>query len=447
MKKELLYILIILSSYTYSQKEISVERVSDIEKLISKVLVGNCNEIFNIKFNGDIESIGYFSGGMEGLGINAGVLLSTGIANKITLNHLNNPKSKETSFNFNRTGSIDLFPFVGTHTFDACSIEFDFIPSSDTVRLKYVFASEEYPEYVGPGFNDGFGFFLEGPGIEDKILLSTIPNTDEIVSINNVNELKNPKLYVYNDSLTNISFDGFTTPLVAKHAVIQGEMYHLKIVVADGFDGVFDSGVFLEAGSFNDSENEYVTYAKNNSYFDCLEGEIEIHRAKSNDKNDTIEFDFKSDLAEGADFIIEPSKIIFKPDEYMKTIKVINLNEFSNGQKIEFSIESNDCEPSIDSLFTFPKKNYLRGTILDGEEFVRGLVKSYTINNDKSTTIIDSMIIDGDGYYELPIEHDSLYILFLPEESSNYLPSYAGGGYYPSTLNSLDINCEGFVLL
>ena len=47
-----------------------------------------------------------------------------------------------------------------------------------------------------------------------------------------------------------IQFDGFTTPLTATAAVNCGDTYHIKLVVADVNDDVWDSGVFLEAGSF-----------------------------------------------------------------------------------------------------------------------------------------------------------------------------------------------------
>ena len=49
-------------------------------------------------------------------------------------------------------------------TFDACVIEFDFIAASDNLlACEFIFASEEYPEYVGSWFNDIFGFFISEP--------------------------------------------------------------------------------------------------------------------------------------------------------------------------------------------------------------------------------------------------------------------------------------------
>ena len=52
-----------------------------------------------------------------------------------------------------------------SQTFDASILEFDFITFSDTILFSYVFASEEYKEFVNANFNDAFGFFISGPGI------------------------------------------------------------------------------------------------------------------------------------------------------------------------------------------------------------------------------------------------------------------------------------------
>ena len=44
-------------------------------------------------------------------------------------------------------------------------LEFDFFPSADTVKFNYVFAGEEYLEWVNTQFNDVFAFLISGPGI------------------------------------------------------------------------------------------------------------------------------------------------------------------------------------------------------------------------------------------------------------------------------------------
>ncbi|CAN5396095.1 hypothetical protein BH11BAC1_BH11BAC1_28620 [soil metagenome] len=57
-----------------------------------------------------------------------------------------------------------------------------------------------------------------------------------------------------------MQYDGYTTVLTARAGVIPCETYHLKIAIADVTDGVYDSGVFLEGGSFKSTGIFQVAY-------------------------------------------------------------------------------------------------------------------------------------------------------------------------------------------
>jgi hypothetical protein len=47
-----------------------------------------------------------------------------------------------------------------------------------------------------------------------------------------------------------VVYDGFTVVLEAKRQVECGQTYHIKLAIGDALDQAYDSGVFLEAGSF-----------------------------------------------------------------------------------------------------------------------------------------------------------------------------------------------------
>src|SRR5690606_30625435 len=163
---------------------------------------------------------------------------------------------------------------------DVGVVEFDFTALGDTLRFKYIFASEEYNEHVCSPYNDAFGFFISGPGIVGNPNytnaaknVALIPNTNVPVAINTVNrgiagEFGNtatcnavsPNWQANNiyfvDNENNISpnatqFDGFTVPFLVEVPLICGETYHIKLAIADATDRKNDSAVFIEAGSFS----------------------------------------------------------------------------------------------------------------------------------------------------------------------------------------------------
>jgi hypothetical protein len=109
-------------------------------------------------------------------------------------------------------------------------------------------------EYVGQGYNDVFGFFVEGinpsGGYYDHQNMALIPETTEVVSIDNVNLYHNSAYYVDNIGGSSIQFDGFTTVIEVNFDVIPMSNYHIKMAICDVGDDMFDSGVFLEAHSF-----------------------------------------------------------------------------------------------------------------------------------------------------------------------------------------------------
>ncbi len=155
--------------------------------------------------------------------------------------------------------SLDsILGYIGTN--DACVLEFDLIPNSDTITFDYVFGSEEYLEFVASSYNDIFGFFISGPGISGNQNIALIPGTSTPVSINNINSTSYSSYYningdgytsPYYDSSYYIQYDGFTDVLQARSAVTPCETYHLKIAIADVGDESYDSGVFIRENSLN----------------------------------------------------------------------------------------------------------------------------------------------------------------------------------------------------
>jgi gliding motility-associated-like protein len=241
-----------------------------VEELVKNIFAkGTCDNISNVSSFGHPGGIGYFEGGENVINLSKGIILATG-----SIHHAKGPNlSTDKSGNFGDTsGDVDLNLMATNSVRDAVGIEFDFVPLDSLVTFRYVFASEEYCEFVGSIYNDVFGFFISGPGIEGGFSnnsrnVALIPGTEDFVAINSVNHLSNSNYYVGNEIQGDavecglpyttppfyelIEYDGFTRKLTALLRLIPCETYHIRLVVADVGDHFYDSAVFLEAESFN----------------------------------------------------------------------------------------------------------------------------------------------------------------------------------------------------
>ncbi|MEZ5196474.1 MAG: choice-of-anchor L domain-containing protein [Bacteroidales bacterium] len=180
-------------------------------------------------------------------------------------------------------------------TYDACVLEFDFVPESDTLRFRYKFGSDEYNEYVGSIFNDVFGFFVTGPnpdgGMYTNQNVAVLPNTNISVTINNVNNgYANPGIvptgpctncayFADNTGGLTLEYDAFTTVITATLKVVPCQTYTISIGVADVGDHIFDSGVFIEENSFESPKIEVETDpfpqgVSDNMIEGCVEADI-----------------------------------------------------------------------------------------------------------------------------------------------------------------------------
>jgi len=210
--------------------------------------------IQNVTFSGTGNSAGLFAGGAGIIGFDQGVALSSGeIADIVGPNLL-----PDTTTVLGTPGDADLDTFSGKTTYDATVLEFDFIPEGDTVTFQYVFASEEYNEYVNTDYNDVFAFLIgNGTNIVNCALVGDPPVP---VSINTVNNgpnndgvgASNAVLFVNNwaPSTLNTEMDGLTVVLTCTASVTPLATNHIKMAIADATDTTYDSNVFIEAGSF-----------------------------------------------------------------------------------------------------------------------------------------------------------------------------------------------------
>lgn len=277
MKKNvyILFLSFIAITFSYFAKAQLVVTPNQTATALAAKLTGTGVSVSNAVLNCPGESNGIFVATASNLGLDSGILLTTGLAQSgINGVGADGIESDFAGYGNNNGSDPDLNILSGQSTFDKCILEFDFIPAGDSIKFDYVFGSEEYDTYSCSQFNDAFGFFISGPGITGSPNIALIPGTNIGVTINSTTDpaqaVPQPtagnivtfcnsmgpgspftQYYVANLNGTTIAYNGFTTVLTALSAVTPCLTYHLKLAIADASDPGWDSGTFLKAGSLS----------------------------------------------------------------------------------------------------------------------------------------------------------------------------------------------------
>lgn len=310
---------------------------SSATNLIQNVLVGSGVTVSNVTFNGVSQAIGSFTASGTNLGINSGIIITTGTIAPTAAGPQGPNNQQDAGVDNGAPGSSILTNIIGNTTYDASVIQFNVVPYADTVRFKYVFASEEYLEYCGTPFNDIFGFFISGPGIVpdgsfgNYRNIARIPGSGQTVAINNVHSAvssningnsvpaQNAGYYVNNNGGSTIQYDGFTVPLEAISKVQCGQTYNLIIAIADVGDGIYDSGIFLEANSLTSKTPVEIDFELSALAFNdddlmaegCTDVTFTLTRENNLNQALTIPINLTGSAVEIADYTNVPNSITF----------------------------------------------------------------------------------------------------------------------------------------
>lgn len=328
------------------------------EEVVETILLGEGVQIFNITYTGDLDQIGSFDANNSNILIENGMIMATGSC--VNVIGPNSSGSSTTGGGNFGVSDPDLDQLSTFNTNDAAVLEFDFIPTGDSLSFNYSFGSDEYNEYVCGSVNDAFGFFLSGPGINgpysnNAINLAVIPETDGTpVTINSVNNgnvgsagiasncaqvdpdwMNNTAYYV--DNATNsdpnaTQLDGFTVTLKAEASVQCGQTYHIKIAIADAGDTAFDSAVFIEGGSFSSNAFDIIATASisGNQIFGgdttvvetCNDAIFQVVRPVAN-ITDTLDITISGTATNGVDYELIDSEVIMEVGEFSYDIPLI----------------------------------------------------------------------------------------------------------------------------
>lgn len=387
--KYLFSILTFCCSVFYGMTQLTTS-VQSPTNLVQNVLLGDPGiTVTNISFLGAPSAIGSFDATGTNLGIEKGIIMTTGTIIGNTNGPLGPNNSASAGYDNNTAGYQLLTSIVGKETFNASVLSFDFSTCSDSIEFRYVFGSEEYPEYVGSQFNDVFGFFISGPGFSGQQNIARLPN-GSVVAINNVNNgnsspaqgvpvtgPSNPQYFVgngngsqapYNASSIYIQYDGFTKVLTAKAKVQCGQTYHLTLAIADVGDGVWDSGIFLEAKSFKANDPLKVTHTivnpipntSNTLAEPCGQAKIKFERTNCNINSPmVINITPSGTATNGVDYQTLPSSVTIPAGSTTTEFDLIslldNISEGIEDIKLTFNYLDNCGDPRVKEIELFIK--------------------------------------------------------------------------------------------
>lgn len=326
MKRLLLSLLWLIPSVLFSQ--IVIDDTLTTQQLVEDVLInascaGTDNFIQSTGTDfGAVNGIASFEANGSGFPFSSGIILSSGDVNAAP-----GPNSNIQS-NGNWPGDADLEAFTtAINTNDASFIQFDFTPFTEQLSFDFIMASEEYDQNFECTFSDAFAFILtdQSTGISEN--LAVLPGTTIPIEVTNIRPdvpgqcaAVNEEFFgqynfaPFNDAATAATnFNGQTVALTAQAALIPGNLYTIKLVVADQGDSNFDIAVFIEAGSFNVTNTD-------------LGADILIENGLAVCEGDTITLDATDPDADTYTWFFNDVEII---GETMSTLTVAAEGEYS----------------------------------------------------------------------------------------------------------------------
>jgi hypothetical protein len=331
-----LSILTLLTASIQMAAQLNIQPVLTPQLITNTLVSSGITNVTGVTYTGAPGAAGYFSTGSvpTNLGISSGILLTTGLAQ----NAQGPNTSTAAGTNLGQPGNplLDsLFP--ANTTFDAAAITITFTPQDCVIFIRYVFGSEEYPEYVNSNFSDCLGMFLSGPnpqgGDYQNFNIATVPGTNTPIGISTINNgtsnsgpCINCQYYIDNGGGVFVQYDAFTTVLTASAQVVPGMSYTLQIAIADGGDAILDAGVFLEAQSLSSANLSWdIVYNHLGNHQMGYEGccDVEVTFFRPAPANDTMVIHFGHTFGtatNGVDFPQIPDSLIILPGQHSTTL-------------------------------------------------------------------------------------------------------------------------------
>lgn len=356
----MVFSILLLISHTSSGQIVVTQEMPT--QYVEKIC-GNSVQWYNPVVIGSTDALASFTGGVSGglaPTMDSGILLSTG--SLASSNAMAGPSSIFNNTDMGTPGIPELSAMSGEDTFDGIILQFDIIPTTNQLKVNFMFGSEEYPEWVNTDYNDLMAVFLSGPGFPvgggQNIAIS--PNGFGI-STNTINnglwcppagiDATNPMFFINNcNGVHNNAMDGFTIMLVAEAFVVPCETYTIRFMIADVIDAEHDSWLFIqENGIYSEGlhVNAQVNYPNEGTEMveGCLPGEIVFSINEPLPSDHTFDIEWTGTAISGVDYLPLPTSITIPAGETSVTIPLIVLTDgvLEGIEEIVGTFQANIC--------------------------------------------------------------------------------------------------------
>lgn len=514
MKKVLrIAVVFLLSGFGLFAQNISVQNSAPYNNpfwLVQNVLMDNSVTAFR-PYNSlglpiiapNTNQVGRFTCTNPNFGLDSGIVMFTDNANLVVPGGTGTSMMMTPSTSANLQSVLTQINSSATNLNDLVRIDFSFNAPSDSIKFDYIFGSQEYTGYTCSGFNDVFGFFLIGPGINgapnnqiDTVNLAVIPGTSVPVAINTINQgypssgnaapciAANPNYVahsVYYNANTGgssiVNLEGFTDVFTAEAKVICGAQYTIRMIIADVSDGMLNSAVFLGARSFraptlNISQPTTASGSRDSVITEgCNVSKLVIERDGNMGDTIPISFTYSGNAISGVDYAPLPATVTLYPGMRADTLYLealfdnipegvdtlrVNMQPITNtcatypAMSVEYYIVDKNpvlvglVEADRDTVFCPGQDVHLSGVGSGGEGQLYSWWESNYTNGDTMTvtptqTTTYYYYVTDECYADTVVDSITIY---LP----NYIPMVPSNASYlicPGDAQTLDVNFTG----
>jgi hypothetical protein len=251
--------------FSLSSLAATITPTSDATTLVNAILGPGITLVGTPTLIGVTNQQGTFTGATAAVGFDSGIVLTSGSVLNIFGQNTDGPETRgvgglsaDLSEDLGRPGDADLNTLAGFETHDANALTFNFRfgdgTSGGNLFFNFVFASEEYIDWIDTDFNDVFGFYVDGINVA---LVAGQP-----ITVNTINDVANSGSYINNVTNTNglpvagrdTRYDGLTRVLLAQKLGLGSGEHTMSFRVADASDGVLDAAVFIQGGTFSEQQ-------------------------------------------------------------------------------------------------------------------------------------------------------------------------------------------------